>query len=182
MFVFKRTAVLASEESQTGKDAPCKIECDAALADAGTYAACSRSSGYFGKCMVHHDYYWNGKSQKFPNLFSQKEALYFAQTAYFVSIVVVQWSGLLICKTRKLSLFTHGMKNGMLNFGLFFETALAAFLLYVPPINLMGTRPIHFVHWLIALPFSLMEIIYDEVRKDIIRRNPDGWVEKHSYW
>lgn len=175
-------AILITDVTQTGKEAPCKVECNAALATAGTYAACTRSSGYYGKCMVHEDYYWNGKSQKFPNLFSQKEALYFAQTAYFVSIVVVQWSGLLICKTRKLSLFTHGMKNGMLNFGLFFETALAAFLLYVPPINLMGTRPIHFVHWLIALPFSLMEVIYDEVRKDIIRRNPDGWVEKHSYW
>merc|ERR1712038_1930628 len=44
-------------------------------------------------------------------------------TAYFVSIVVVQWADLIICKTRKLSVFQQGMKNHFMNFGLFFETA-----------------------------------------------------------
>ena len=53
-------------------------------------------------------------------------------TAFFVSIVVVQWADLLICKTRKNSLFQQGLTNYMLNFGLFFETALAAFLSYTP--------------------------------------------------
>ena len=53
-------------------------------------------------------------------------------TAFFVSIVVVQWADLLICKTRKNSLFQQGLNNHMLNFGLFFETALAAFLSYTP--------------------------------------------------
>ena len=53
-------------------------------------------------------------------------------TAFFISIVVVQWADLLICKTRKNSLFQQGLKNYMLNFGLFFETALAAFLSYTP--------------------------------------------------
>lgn len=33
------------------------------------------------------------------------EALKHAQCAYFVSIVVVQWADLLICKTRKLSIY-----------------------------------------------------------------------------
>ena len=31
-------------------------------------------------------------------------------TAFFVSIVVVQWADLIICKTRRLSLFQQGMK------------------------------------------------------------------------
>merc|ERR1711876_26329 len=51
-------------------------------------------------------------------------------TAFFVSIVVVQWADLIICKTRKNSVFEQGMKNHFMNFGLCFETCLAAFLSY----------------------------------------------------
>lgn len=39
----------------------------------------------------------------------QKEALHYAQCAYFVSIVVVQWADLVICKTRMNSLYHQGM-------------------------------------------------------------------------
>merc|ERR1712109_352411 len=53
---------------------------------------------------------------------------YTCHTALFVAIVIVQWADLIICKTRKNSVFQRGMKNMFMNFGLFFETALAAFL------------------------------------------------------
>merc|ERR1712136_222782 len=49
---------------------------------------------------------------------------YTCHTAFFVSIVVVQWADLIICKTRKNSVFQQGMKNHVLTFGLFFETAI----------------------------------------------------------
>ncbi len=32
------------------------------------------------------------------------------------------------------------------------------------------------------MPFSLAILIYDEIRKFIIRRNPGGWVEKETYY
>merc|ERR1712227_107469 len=35
-------------------------------------------------------------------------------TAFFVSIVIVQWADLIICKTRKLSVFQQGMTNWIL--------------------------------------------------------------------
>eukprot|EP01094_Clydonella_sp_ATCC50884_P006833 TRINITY_DN16016_c0_g1_i1.p1 TRINITY_DN16016_c0_g1~~TRINITY_DN16016_c0_g1_i1.p1 ORF type:complete len:993 (-),score=365.00 TRINITY_DN16016_c0_g1_i1:185-3163(-) len=106
-----------------------------------------------------------------------------AQTAYFVSIVVVQWADLLACKTRKLSLFQQGMKNMVLNFGLFSETLLAIFLCYCPFLDIaLGTRPIHPRHWLPALPFTLLILSYDELRKFTIREFPGGWVETNTYY
>merc|ERR1711971_924168 len=45
---------------------------------------------------------------------------YTCHTAFLVSIVVVQWADLIICKTRKLSVFHQGMSNWFMNFGLFF--------------------------------------------------------------
>merc|ERR1712080_144273 len=62
-----------------------------------------------------------------------------------------------ICKTRKNSVFQQGMKNHFMNFGLFFETALACFLSYCPGMD-MGLRmyPLKFYWWLPSLPFSVL--------------------------
>ncbi|CAP29153.2 Protein CBR-EAT-6 [Caenorhabditis briggsae] len=60
---------------------------------------------------------------------------YTCQTAYFVSIVVVQWADLIISKTRRNSLVQQGMSNWTLNFGLVFETALAWFMCYCPGLD-----------------------------------------------
>ena len=104
-------------------------------------------------------------------------------TAFFVSIVVVQWADLIICKTRKNSLFQQGMKNYMMNFGLCFETALAAFLSYTPGMD-KGLRmyPLKVNWWFPAIPFSVLIFVYDEIRKLILRRNPGGWIEKETYY
>jgi len=108
---------------------------------------------------------------------------YTCHTAFFVSIVVVQWADLIICKTRKNSVFQQGMKNHFMNFGLIFETVLAAFLSYTPGMD-KGLRmyPLKFNWWLPALPFSLLIFIYDECRKFLLRRNPGGWIEKETYY
>merc|ERR1711923_363864 len=103
---------------------------------------------------------------------------YTCHTAFFVSIVVVQWADLIICKTRKLSVFHQGMKNHFLNFGLFFETALAAFLSYTPGMD-KGLRmyPLKAEWWVPAMPFSVLIFVYDELRKYLLRQNPGGWIE-----
>jgi len=109
---------------------------------------------------------------------------YTCHTAFFVSIVIVQWADLIICKTRKNSVFQQGMKNHFLNFGLIFETCLAAFLSYCPGMD-KGLRmyPLYFNWWLPALPFSLLIFCYDETRKYLLRRNgPGSWIERETYY
>ncbi|XP_030920208.1 sodium/potassium-transporting ATPase subunit alpha-2, partial [Geospiza fortis] len=65
--------------------------------------------------------------------YEQRKVVEFTcHTAFFASIVVVQWADLIICKTRRNSVFQQGMKNKILIFGLLEETALAAFLSYCP--------------------------------------------------
>ncbi|XP_067679922.1 sodium/potassium-transporting ATPase subunit alpha-like [Haliotis asinina] len=116
--------------------------------------------------------------------YSQRKRLeYTCHTAFFVSIVIVQWADLIICKTRRLSLFQQGMKNHRLTFGIFFETALAAFLTYCPGLD-QGLRMQHLrlSWWFPAMPFSLVIFIYDECRKFILRRNPGGFVERETYY
>ena len=114
----------------------------------------------------------------------RKKLEYTCHTAFFVSIVIVQWTDLIICKTRRLSVFQQGMKNWFLNFGLCFETTLAAFLSYTPGMD-KGLRmyPLKFNWWLPALPFSALILIYDECRKKTMRSLPKGsWIEKETYY
>merc|ERR1712212_68944 len=108
---------------------------------------------------------------------------YTCHTAFFVSIVVVQWADLIICKTRKNSVFQQGMKNHFMNFGLVFETLLAAFLSYTPGMD-KGLRmyPLKINWWLPAIPFSVLIFCYDETRKFLLRRNPGGWIESETYY
>jgi len=126
----------------------------------------------------------------------QREALQHAQGAYFISIIVVQWADLLICKTRRLSIITQGMSNTFMNFGLMFETLLGAYLCYLPGLEYLGTRPLRFSHWMCAIPFSMAILLYDETRKYLMRATTKtdfdkrtgaiitepGWIERNTYY
>jgi sodium/potassium-transporting ATPase subunit alpha len=118
--------------------------------------------------------------------FEQREQLTFTtQTAFFVSIVIVQWADLLVCKTRKLSIAQQGMRNNTLTFALFFETALAALLVYTPGTEVaLKLRILQFRWWITALPFSALIFYYDEARKYFIRKEGDtnGFVTRLSYY
>ncbi|XP_030635771.1 sodium/potassium-transporting ATPase subunit alpha-1-like [Chanos chanos] len=105
-------------------------------------------------------------------------------TAFFTSIVIVQWADLIICKTRRNSLWEQGLfSNMILIFGLFEETALAAFLSYCPGMDVaLRMYPMKPWWWLCALPYSLLIFVYDEMRRFLLRRYPGGWVEKETYY
>jgi hypothetical protein len=76
------------------------------------------------------------------------------------------------------------MKNNMLSFGLFFETALGALLCYVPTFNIaFGTRPIYFLHWMAPMPFMILILSYDELRKLLMRHLSENfqWTDKTTW-
>ncbi|VDD83150.1 unnamed protein product [Mesocestoides corti] len=117
--------------------------------------------------------------------YTQRKRLeYTCHTAFFVAIVIVQWTDLLICKTRKNSIFQQGMRNHQLTFSLFFETTLAIVLAYCPGVStLLRMMPLRWTWWLPALPFSVMIFVFDEVRKMLLRILPPGnWVERETYY
>ncbi|XP_028837894.1 sodium/potassium-transporting ATPase subunit alpha-1-like [Denticeps clupeoides] len=105
------------------------------------------------------------------------------QTAFFTSIVIVQWAFLVNSKTRTNSIVHQGMNNKVLTFGLFEETALAAFLSYCPGMDIaLRMYPLKPHWWFVPLPFTIIIFTYDEVRKYILRKYPGGWVEKETYY
>lgn len=140
-------------------------------------------------------HFWKYSSVSQNQICHTIEALYYAQCGYLVSIVVVQWADLLICKTRNLSISQQGMVNFNMNCALFSETALVAFLCYFKWINEgLGTRMIAFPHFALpSLSFFMIIIFYDETRKVFLRLGMvvskttkrikmDGWVVRNTYY
>lgn len=121
----------------------------------------------------------NGVSWDFD---SRKQLEYTCQTAFFVTIVVMQWGDLIISKTRKLSIFQQGMDNHVLNFGLLFETVVTVMVVYIPGMSVFKLYPIRPIWWVLGLPFCILTIVYDELRKLVIRSNPGGWLERATYY
>ncbi|CAL8072099.1 unnamed protein product [Orchesella dallaii] len=103
-----------------------------------------------------------------------------SQTAFFVAIVLTQFANVICCKTRRVSLFQKGMRNKKMNAALIFALALVGALVYVPnlnaSVNLTVLRP---EVWLAPLPFAFFLIIYDEIRKFIVRNFPKTVVGNH---
>ncbi|CAI5989837.1 unnamed protein product [Closterium sp. NIES-65] len=126
-------------------------------------------------------YWWAGRKQLQPNTQYQVEVLRYAQSAYFVAVIVTHWANLLVCKTRRLLLFQQvraanagaGMRNHVLTFSLFFETLVAAALLYWPFLQeVFDTRPLNVLYWFIGVPFALTILAIGELCKWLIRKFP----------
>ncbi|XP_043462756.1 sodium/potassium-transporting ATPase subunit alpha-like [Leptopilina heterotoma] len=106
-----------------------------------------------------------------------------ARTGYFLSIVITQLIDLIMCKTRRLSIFQQGMGNWFLNFAFVFEIILTGILLYVPGTEIvLKTMPLNICWYWPCLPFAIMLWIYDELRRYAIRKYPGGFFESETYY
>ncbi|KAG9511174.1 hypothetical protein GZH46_00258, partial [Fragariocoptes setiger] len=161
-----------------------------ALAGFFTYFVIMAENGWMWHDLMNIRVKWDSKAgpelpdsfQRSWNFDDRKKLEYTCQTAFFVTIVVVQWADLIIAKTRKLSIFKQGMDNHVLNFGLFFETVVTVALVYIPGTKALNLYPIKATWWLTGLPFAALTLCYDEFRKYLIRRYPGGWMYRLSYY
>ncbi|KAL4470819.1 hypothetical protein ABPG73_000079 [Tetrahymena malaccensis] len=108
------------------------------------------------------------------------EAVKWAQTGFFSSVVTSQWSNVFACKSRKMSFVTSSVNSVMFQ-GIIFETALLCFLLYVPGVqDVFGSRPFEFWMFCHGLFFSISLLLWDEIRKYTCRTFK--WFFKYAYW
>jgi len=161
-----------------------------ALAGFVSYFVIMMQNGFYPGFLLGQRVDWDDKNNQ--NLvdsygqewsYSQRKIVEFTcHTMFFTAIVVVQWADVLICKTRRLSIFQQGMKNKILIAGLFEETLLAAFLAYCPGTDAMlRMYPLEWTWWFVPMPFSLIIFCYDETRKYLLRKG-NKWVEQETYY
>jgi len=128
------------------------------------------------------------------------DALKFAQTGFLVAIIIVQFSNLWFCKTRKLSLLQQGLVNMFQNLSVLSEFGLALILCYAEFAHVVfNTRALVPWHFCVpGMPFAVYEFVFDELRKYLLRQgDPDAarlgkltlnengvhyWVYSHTYY
>jgi len=98
-----------------------------------------------------------------------------AITGFFASIIICQVSDVIICRTRTQSLLKVGMfSNKLVLVGIASELFLLACIAYVPMFNtFFGTAPLSFQQLLLPVPFAILILVGDELRRVFVRReNP----------
>jgi len=115
---------------------------------------------------------------------AQRQVLeYTCQTAYFDAVVVMQWADVIVRKTLRGSLWSQGMTNWSLNIALVFETAVAAFLTYCPGLGpILHTYPLRWQWWCPTLAFAVLLFAFDELRRLLIRKWPQGFFFRETYF
>ena len=95
-----------------------------------------------------------------------------AITGFFAAIIICQVSDVIICRTRTQSLFTVGMfSNRLVLLGIASELALLACISYIPAFNtFFGTAPLEGWHLLLSVPFAVVILFGDELRRVFVRR------------
>lgn len=95
-----------------------------------------------------------------------------AITGFFASIIICQIADVIICRTRTQSLLTVGvLSNRLVLVGIAAELLLLAGISYVPAFNtFFGTAPLEPWHLALSVPFALVILIGDEIRRVFVRR------------
>ncbi len=106
-----------------------------------------------------------------------------AVTGFFASIIICQIADVLICRTRRESIFKFGLfKNKLVLLGIFVELILLLIIVYLPFSNeFFGTSPLSLTELLLSVPFALLIFFGDELRKYLLR-NENKFVEKYLTW
>ena len=106
-----------------------------------------------------------------------------AVTAFFASIVICQIADVMICRTRRESVFAKGLfSNKLILAGICSELIILGIIVYNPLTHkLFGTYPLSLFELSLSIPFALWIFFGDEIRKILIRKDV-RFVEKYLSW
>jgi len=106
-----------------------------------------------------------------------------AVSAFFVSIVICQIANVMICRTRRQSVFRKGIfSNRLILVGILAELVLAGLIVYTPfSHRVFSTHSLTAGDFLLAVPFAVFILLADELRKVFVRRK-DPFVLKYLSW
>lgn len=104
-----------------------------------------------------------------------------AITAFFASIIICQISDVLICWTRRQSIFSVGeFSNKLIYVGIATELSLLFLISYVPILQTFSEQ-LYWWHYLLPVPYAVAIIVGDELRRFFVRRG-NKFVLKWLTW
>ncbi|TYZ65115.1 hypothetical protein PybrP1_005692, partial [[Pythium] brassicae (nom. inval.)] len=117
----------------------------------------------------------------------QEDVIAEACGSWYIALVLCQFFHIWMCKTRRASIFRHGVFNNIVMvYGTLVSVLLAIILVYVPNVNdVMGALPAEYLPWIIVLCSGSATWLYREGTKYVARCDEDGkpgFVSKYLLW
>ena len=93
-------------------------------------------------------------------------------TMTFLAIVAMQVGNVFVLRTSRAPLLSVGLFSNMwVIYGVLFEIAFTVAAIYVPILqDFFGTQALGVREWLFVLPFPFIVIIFEEIRKAVVRK------------
>ncbi len=115
---------------------------------------------------------WQGGWQYGQELAMDSKLFMQATTAYLSSIIVMQMVNVFHCRSDHRSLLSTGVTgNPLITAGILLETVLILTVVYTPLGNaLFATAPLDASTWLFLLPWAVLFLCLEELRKVVIRK------------
>jgi len=116
--------------------------------------------------------------------FEQVNILDDVVSSYYVCLVFCQFFHIWMCKTRRISIFTHGItRNVVMIYGSLIQLAIMGLIVYVPYVQgAFSSSSVDAMYWTTTLIFAAFCWIYNEGRKWFIRHYPNGFAAKYLLW
>ena len=131
----------------------------------GPLEALASMTGFF--------YFLNINGWKWGETLSPFDPLYIkATTVCLTGIIVTQIANVLVCRSRFLSAFSLPIRNNkLIIWGITLEIIILILIIYTSPGNaIVGTSPIPITMWFFFIPFSILLLGMEELRKFIVRK------------
>jgi len=125
-----------------------------------------------------------GGGWSFGEQLANNNSLYMQSiTAFFSAVIICQIANVFASRTRFQSAFTIGLfSNHMVLVGIATELLILALIIWNPSANLIfNTHPLDLRYLLIAVPFAVLLLGVDELRKYLLRRNV-SWAARFFKW
>ncbi|KAJ1958605.1 hypothetical protein GGI12_004690, partial [Dipsacomyces acuminosporus] len=109
------------------------------------------------------------------------------QSIFFLTLVILQWGNMFATRTRRLSVFQQNpfcgpKRNLRLLVAIPFTLAVTFIICYIPGIqSTFGTAKIPTAFFFIPIPFALVILFLDEMRKLALRAHPTGRLAKIAW-
>jgi len=145
----------------------------------GVVGMIQAAAGFFSYFVILYSGGWEWGQQ----LASSNPLYRTAITGFFASIIICQIADVIICRTRRQSLLTVGvLTNQLVWLGIATELLLLALIAYVPAFNVFfGTAPLDAWQLCLSIPFALLILFGDELRRVFVRRG-NRFVLKWLTW
>lgn len=106
-----------------------------------------------------------------------------AITAFFSAVVICQIANVFASRTRSQSVFSVGLlSNRLVLLGIASELLILALIVWNPFANLIfNTIPLDLRYMLLAIPFAVLLLGVDEMRKYLLRKNV-SWAVRFFKW